>query len=127
MALFNRFNSILIVFPVIFLQKTDYCGFFAIYSAIILVLHDIIEKEFKPDLTIVAAGSAQFDLGDLLLMNPNDVLKFIQNSPNKVYANHMEAVNHCPTTREKLRNSLKTNQLSDKVFIPEDGEAFEMD
>jgi len=88
---------------------------------------DKVLKEFKPDLTVVAAGSAQFDLGGPLLMNPNDVLKFIQNSPNKVYANHMEAVNHCPTTREKLRNSLKTNQLSDKVFIPEDGEAFEMD
>jgi L-ascorbate metabolism protein UlaG (beta-lactamase superfamily) len=87
---------------------------------------DKVLKEFKPDLTVVAAGAAQFDLGGLLLMNPTDVLKFIQNSPNKVYANHMEAVNHCPTTREKLRNSLKINQLLDNVFIPEDGEMFDM-
>ncbi|MGZ2369331.1 MBL fold metallo-hydrolase [Ancylomarina sp. YFZ004] len=88
---------------------------------------DKVLKEFKPELTVVAAGSAQFDIGGPLLMHLNDVLKFIQNSPNKVYANHMEAVNHCPTTREKLRSALKTNQLLDKVFIPEDGDTFEMD
>jgi hypothetical protein len=34
----------------------------------------------------------------------------------------MEAVNHCPTTREQLRTALEQENLQDKVFIPEDGE-----
>ena len=87
---------------------------------------DKVLKEFKPYLSVVASGSAQFDFGQPLLMHPEDVLKFMQNSPNKVFANHMEAVNHCPTTRDSLREVIKNNALEDKVYVPEDGEMFEV-
>jgi len=101
-------------------SKSIYISSDTIYTSDV----DKVLNELKPELSVVAAGSAQFDLGSPLLMSPKDVLKFIQNSPNKVYANHMEAVNHCPTTKENLRDTLESNQLLEKVFIPEDGEVF---
>ena len=40
-------------------------------------------------------------------------------------ANHLEAVNHCPTTRTQLREKLAENGLLEKTFIPNDGEVIE--
>ena len=53
--------------------------------------------------------------------NSSDIL--IKLSPNKVIANHLEALNHCPLKRETLKNELKKYNLLDKVFIPNDGES----
>ncbi|MEN8138339.1 MAG: MBL fold metallo-hydrolase [Bacteroidota bacterium] len=86
---------------------------------------DKVFKDLNPKLSVLAAGSAQFDFGGPLLMKPDDLIKFIKNFPNKVYANHMDAVNHCPTTRIKLKELLEKHGLTDKAFIPNDGESFE--
>ena len=51
-------------------------------------------RTFKPDITVLAAGMAQLDIGKKLLMDEDDIVKFVRNSPGKVYANHMEALNH---------------------------------
>ena len=88
---------------------------------------DKVFRELKPDLSVLAAGSAQFDLGGRLLMDQDDMIKFTKNAPGKVYANHMEAVNHCPTTRDKLKELMRDNQILDKVIIPNDGESFIID
>jgi len=82
--------------------------------------------EFKPDLTVLATGRAQFDFGKKLIMNFSDIHKFIEKSPHKVYANHMESLNHCPTTRAQLNAFLEAKGLSDKVFVPEDGETINL-
>ncbi|GLS90350.1 hypothetical protein GCM10007916_14170 [Psychromonas marina] len=37
-------------------------------------------------------------------------------------ANHLEALNHCPAKRQTLNDTVEMNGLSDKVYIPEDGE-----
>jgi L-ascorbate metabolism protein UlaG (beta-lactamase superfamily) len=79
-------------------------------------------RELKPDIAVFAAGMAQLDFGDMLLMNPADIMNFIRNAPGKVIANHLEALNHCPNTRKELRADVQLQGLSDKVFIPEDGE-----
>lgn len=79
-------------------------------------------NDMKQDITVVAAGEAQMDVGKALLMSGNDTLTFILLSPSKVIANHLEALNHCPLERKNLRNTLTANGLTDKVFIPEDGE-----
>jgi len=81
--------------------------------------------ELKPDITVVATGQAQIDVGQPLLMPTDEVLKFIQLSPGKVFANHMEALNHCPVDRQMLRRSLEKQGISDKVLIPQDGETLE--
>jgi len=78
--------------------------------------------EFKPEISVVACGTARLDIGQPLLMRMNDILKFVALAPNQVFANHLEALNHCPTTRKELRKALSENDLWDKVSIPEDGE-----
>lgn len=80
-------------------------------------------KEYKPAVSVVAAGSAQFDFFKPLLMTLEDIVRFIKDAPGKVIANHMEAVDHCTTTRAKLRKELTNQGLLDKTSIPNDGEA----
>lgn len=79
--------------------------------------------ELKPEVAVVACGTAQLDIFQPLLMRMNDILKFVKNAPNQVIANHLEAVNHCPTTRQQLKVEVTKIGLSDKVFIPKDGES----
>lgn len=86
---------------------------------------DKVLTEQKPDIAVVACGTAQLDLGKPLLMTLEDILKFVKKAPNKVFANHMEAVNHCPTTRKHLKQALADTGLSSKVFIPDDGGSIE--
>ncbi len=82
-------------------------------------------KELLPAVTVVACGSAQLDLGKPILMSMEDILKFVKNSPKRVIANHLEALNHCPTTREQLKTELGRNNLLEKVWIPDDGDSIE--
>ncbi|WP_342454913.1 hypothetical protein [Tenacibaculum sp. L6] len=56
-------------------------------------------------------------------MNVDDIIKFVKNSHGLVIANHMEAINHCPLTRKKLKEILIQNNLEEKVAIPEDVES----
>jgi L-ascorbate metabolism protein UlaG (beta-lactamase superfamily) len=44
-------------------------------------------------------------------------LKFANKSKGEVICNHLEALNHCPTQRKKLKN----NMALDTLWIPEDG------
>ena len=83
-------------------------------------------KEFKPDITVVAAGNASIDVGGDILMPMEEIIEFIQLSPSKVIANHLEALNHCPITREQVKKELIKQDLLEKVFIPEDGEVLEV-
>lgn len=87
---------------------------------------DKVLKEYKPEISVVAAGSAQFDIFKPLLMTVEDVIKFTKSAPGKVIANHMEAVNHCPTTRTGLKEKLTDEGLIGKTYIPNDGEWVEI-
>lgn len=78
--------------------------------------------EDRPDVAVVAAGRARLDIGQPLLMNEKDLLEFIDLAPGLVVANHLEALNHCPVTREGLRALLGDQGWTQKVLIPEDGE-----
>ncbi|MEL6484886.1 MAG: MBL fold metallo-hydrolase, partial [Bacteroidota bacterium] len=79
-------------------------------------------EEYRPDVSVLAAGSAQFDFFKPLLMTMEDILRFIKDAPRKVIANHLEAVNHCPNTRVQLKQEMANRGLSNKVWVPEDGE-----
>ena len=78
--------------------------------------------ELKPNLSVVAAGSAQFDIFQPVLMRMGDILKFMKNAPGKVLANHLEGVNHCPTQRSDLKQEVAKAGLAEKVWVPDDGE-----
>ncbi|MFA0370788.1 MBL fold metallo-hydrolase, partial [Vibrio sp. 10N.222.54.F6] len=100
----------------------------SIYISGDTVLTDGVKRaltELKPDITVVAAGRARMDVGQPLLMSIDEVMEFIRLSPNKVIANHMEALNHCAVTRPILKEAIDKNGLSDKVLIPADGETLE--
>jgi len=83
---------------------------------------DKVLKQYKPDISVVACGTAQLDIFKPLLMTINDIISFVRNSPGKVIANHLEAVNHCPTTRKQLSDALSKHKLIEKTYIPEDGQ-----
>ncbi|WP_414932711.1 MBL fold metallo-hydrolase [Vibrio europaeus] len=111
------------------------CGFFlqlpnepSLYISGDTVLTPDVRKalsELKPDITVVATGQAKMDVGQPLLMSSDEVMEFIRLSPNKVIANHMEALNHCPIDRDTLKRTLEAEGLSNKVLIPLDGETLE--
>jgi len=73
----------------------------SVYISSDTVYTNEVEKALKvlqPDISVVACGSAQMDFGKPILMRMDDIIKFVKNSPKKVMANHLEALNHCPTT-----------------------------
>ena len=84
-------------------------------------------EEHRPEVSVVAAGRAQLDIGPPILMSLEEVISFTQKAPGKVVMNHLEALNHCPTTRNQLQDALNQHGLLEKAFIPADGEtlAFE--
>ncbi len=43
------------------------------------------------------------------------------------HTDHLEALNHCPTTRPQLRQALEDSDLLSKTHIPEDGETLTID
>lgn len=78
--------------------------------------------DLRPDIAVVAAGGASLDVGGPILMPLPEIMKFIANAPGNVVANHMDALNHCPVTRHRLKRALAGSGLTEKVFIPGDGE-----
>ncbi len=80
-------------------------------------------KEYKPDVAVLACGTAQLDFGKPILMQMDEMIRFIKTAPGKVFANHLEALNHCPTSRESLKSEVAKLGLQHKVFIPQDGES----
>lgn len=103
-------------------EKTLYLSSDTIYTPDV----DKVLKEYQPDIGVVACGSAQLDIFKPLLMTMEDIIRFVKNAPSKVIANHLEAVNHCPTTRKGLKEALTKDGLSEKTLIPEDGEVMEL-
>lgn len=98
----------------------------SIYLSADTIYTDDVHKtltNLKPEIAVVACGAAQLDIFQPLLMRMDDILKFVKNAPNEVIANHLEAVNHCPTTRNQLENEVSKIGLSEKIFIPNDGES----
>ncbi|MBV7339993.1 hypothetical protein KFU94_69650 [Chloroflexi bacterium TSY] len=88
---------------------------------------DKVLKEYKPAISVLASGSGQFDIFKPLLMTVKDIIRFTKNAPNKVIMNHMEALNHCPTTRKDLREKLTDERLIEKAYIPNDGDWIAID
>lgn len=76
----------------------------------------------RPELVIAPAGSANFGLGPSILFTQDELVRLIRDAPHDVLLNHLEALDHCPTTRQALRARLEKEGLSSRVHIPSDGE-----
>ncbi len=77
--------------------------------------------ELQPDITIVSTGSTDVDFGGLVSMTMDEVIKFIEESPKKVIANHLDTLVN-KVSRKALQYELEAKGLLEKVLMPEDGE-----
>ncbi|MFH2098257.1 MAG: MBL fold metallo-hydrolase, partial [Pseudomonadota bacterium] len=83
-------------------------------------------QNLRPQVAIVNAGSAVLDIGKPILMPLDEIIEFVQTAPGVVVAVHMNAVNHCMTDRKTLKAKLLEMNLSEKVWIPEEGETLSL-
>lgn len=82
--------------------------------------------ERRPGVAIMAAGTAQLDVGRPILMPLDEQMEFVRLAPGVVVANHLEAVNHCQTSRADLAERLAAEGLAGRVRIPADGEVVDV-
>src|SRR5262245_37959516 len=83
---------------------------------------------YRPDVTVLNTGAAQFLSGDPITMTAGDVVQVCDTLPStKVVAVHMEAINHCLLTRADLREQLHAAERPGRVRIPLDGETLAFD
>ena len=75
----------------------------------------------RPDLAVVPAGGARFDAGADILMDGEDALELARLTTGRLLVNHLEALDHCPTTREALREAARRAGLDGRLLVPEDG------
>lgn len=82
-------------------------------------------QELQPEVSVLPAGGAQFDVGGLIIMGQADIIEALRLSRGTVIANHLEALDHCPVTRAGLLNEAARMQLSERLRVPRDGESLE--
>jgi len=49
-------------------------------------------------------------------------LEFVRLAPGAVVANHLEALNHCPITRDEFRKTMAEAGLAGRTRVPDYGE-----
>ena len=81
-------------------------------------IRDTVER-FNPDYIVVNSGGAIF------IPDENEVMQILDELPShiKLIAVHMDAIDHCQTTRAILRNEATHHEADmSRLIIPEDGE-----
>jgi L-ascorbate metabolism protein UlaG (beta-lactamase superfamily) len=81
--------------------------------------------DLKPDVSILPAGGARFDIGGEILMNAADICLALAMTPGVVIANHLEALDHCPTTRIEVAEAAARAGVGSRLAIPADGQTVE--
>jgi L-ascorbate metabolism protein UlaG (beta-lactamase superfamily) len=81
--------------------------------------------QHQPQVCVVPAGGARFDLGGEIIMGIDEVIEFARLAQGTVVANHLEAVSHCPVRRDELRDAAAGAGLGARILIPADGEAMQ--
>jgi L-ascorbate metabolism protein UlaG (beta-lactamase superfamily) len=76
----------------------------------------------QPDISVVPAGGARFDLGHEIIMGIGEVLRFAGATKGIVVANHLEALSHCPVQRAVLQEQAQAAGLASRIVVPADGE-----
>lgn len=76
----------------------------------------------QPEVVIAPAGSANFGVGGDIIFSMEELIELVRLAPGQVIFNHLESLDHCPTTRDELVRHLNAEGLRERVMIPEDGE-----
>ena len=82
-------------------------------------------EQLEPDVIVAPAGSANAGIGRSILFELPELVELAQLAPRQIVFNHLESLDHCPTTRAGLREEMERAGVSSKVLIPSDGEALE--
>jgi L-ascorbate metabolism protein UlaG (beta-lactamase superfamily) len=78
-------------------------------------------ERLRPDVVVAPAGAANMGAGGDILFSLDELVTLVRRAPGRVVLNHLEALDHCPTTREALRARMQAEGLLEKVAIPDDG------
>lgn len=73
--------------------------------------------------SVLPAGGATMDLGGELIMDADQALLAAAAGNGRFVLNHLEALDHCPTSRSELRAAAIRRAVHSRVWVPEDGEA----
>jgi L-ascorbate metabolism protein UlaG (beta-lactamase superfamily) len=79
----------------------------------------------QPDISVIPAGGARFDLGQEIIMGQRDVVEFARAAKGIVIANHLEALSHCPVRRPELKRRAGLDGLGIRFHAPADGETLD--
>lgn len=77
----------------------------------------------QPDVIVVNASGARFNVGDPIVMTAEDIAAVQRHAPDaQIVVDHLEAINHCGETRAYIDARLRELDARDRVYIPMDGE-----
>lgn len=76
----------------------------------------------QPEVSVLPAGGARFDVGAEILMDAADMAEAARLTPGALVVNHLEALDHCPTTRAAVRQLAVDGGWAHRLWVPEDGE-----
>lgn len=80
-------------------------------------------RNFAPQVIVANTGGNSTPLGRLLL-DDAEVVRISRAAPEAtIVAVHMEAVNHWGTSKEQLRKTATEQGFSERLLIPDDGQA----
>ncbi len=85
-------------------------------------VRDCLER-LQPAVAVLPAGGARFDLGGEILMDAAEVAEAALLMRGEVVVNHLEALDHCPTTRAEVRALAQRGRWAHRLWVPEDGES----
>jgi L-ascorbate metabolism protein UlaG (beta-lactamase superfamily) len=72
----------------------------------------------QPEVSVVPAGGACFDVGGEIIMGIEEVIELTRLVQGRVVANHLEALCHCPVTRDALADAAKQAGIECRLLIP---------
>jgi L-ascorbate metabolism protein UlaG (beta-lactamase superfamily) len=79
-------------------------------------------SRLQPDVLLVPAGSANMGLGGDILFSVDELVALANVAKGQIVFNHLEALDHCPTTRESLKRRLADEGIASRTHVPSDGE-----
>lgn len=77
----------------------------------------------RPDVVVAPAGSANMGFGADILFSIDELVTLARRAPGQIVFNHLEALDHCPTTRRDLEERVSAEGIAARAHVPADGEA----
>ena len=107
----------------VFLSKNE-----SIYFAGDTIWCDAVKSTiniYHPSYVVVAGGAATFAIGEPVTMSVEHIKLLGATSPEiTILITHLEAVSPCTEDREFIGEEMSKTDVSDRLFIPKDGEHY---